>query len=118
MLFFSGFNTIAKNSKLTIKNVNINNTRTGIITILNKMGAQIKFKNMKNYKGELISDINVESKSNLKGVNCPQSLNSSAIDEFLIIFLVAAKVKGISKFYNLGELNKKESSRLDIAVNF
>ncbi len=116
--FFLVLTLLAKNSKLTIKNVNINKTRTGIITILNKMGAQIKFKNTKNYKGELISDIHVESKSNLKGVNCPQSLNSSAIDEFLIIFLVAAKVKGISKFYNLGELNKKESSRLDIAVNF
>jgi 3-phosphoshikimate 1-carboxyvinyltransferase len=39
-------------------------------------------------------------------------LNSGAIDEFLIIFLVAAKADGISKFKNIGELNKKESPRL------
>ena len=47
----------------------------------------------KKYKGELIADIVVKSKDNLKGVNCPRSLNSSAIDEFLVIFLVAAKLK-------------------------
>ena len=52
------------------------------------------------------------------GVNCPESLNSSAIDEFLVIFLVAAKAKGVSTFRNLGELNKKESPRLNIALDF
>ena len=55
---------------------------------------------------------------NLKGINCPKNLNSSAIDEFLVIFLVAARAKGISIFKNLSELNKKENPRLDIAVNF
>ena len=45
-------------------------------------------------------------------------MNSSAIDEFLIIFLVAAKARGISYFKNLGELNKKESPRLNLAINF
>ena len=45
-------------------------------------------------------------------------MNSSAIDEFLIIFLAAAKAKGISKFKNLGEMNKKESKRLDLGVYF
>ena len=82
------------------------------------MNAKIKFKNKKKYKGELISDIIVESKNYLKGVNCPKSLNSSAIDEFLVIFLVAAKASGVSSFKNLSELNKKESPRLDIAVKF
>ena len=45
-------------------------------------------------------------------------MNSAAIDEFLLIFLVAAKSKGISSFKNLSELNKKESPRLNIAINF
>ncbi len=116
--FFLVLTLLAKKSKLTIKNVNINSTRTGIIKILNKMNARINFKNKRNYKGETIADILVESKSNLKSINCPQSLNSSAIDEFLVIFLVAAKAKGISHFRNLSELNKKESPRLNIAINF
>ena len=54
------------------------------------------------------------SKNNLNAVNCPSKLNSGAIDEFLIIFLVAAKANGISYFKNLGELNKKESPRLKL----
>ena len=72
----------------------------------------------KNYKGELIADIIVKSSKKFKSINCPENLNSSAIDEFLVIFLVAAKAKGISNFKNLSELNKKESPRLDIALNF
>ena len=48
----------------------------------------------------------------LKAINCPIKLNSGAIDEFLIIFLVAAKASGVSYFKNIGELNQKESPRL------
>ena len=106
---------ISKNSQLTIKNVNVNSTRIGSINILNKMGAGIKIINKRKYKGEIIGDIFVKSKKNLKSINCPSNLNSSAIDEFLIIFLVASKAKGISHFKKISELNKKESPRLKIA---
>ena len=57
------------------------------------MGVNIQFKNKKNYKGELIADIQLLSTKKLKAINCPSKLNSGAIDEFLIIFLVAAKAK-------------------------
>ena len=116
--FFLILTLLTKNSKLILKDININNSRTGVIKILNKMNANITFKNKKNYKGELIADIIVKSNKNLIGINCPRKLNSSAIDEFLIIFLAAAKARGISKFTNLGELNNKESPRLDIATDF
>ena len=104
---------LSEKSNLIIKNVNINPSRTGVITILNKMGAQIIFKNKKLYKREQIADIFVKSIKNLNSINCPSKLNSSAIDEFLIIFLVAAKAKGISYFKKLEELNQKESKRLN-----
>jgi len=110
--FFIVLTILAKNSKLVIKNVNINPSRIGIITILKMMGAKIEYKNKKIYKGEEIADIYTESTKNLKSINCPTSLNSGAIDEFLVIFLVAAKAKGISIFKNLDELNQKESPRL------
>ncbi|MFL2902500.1 MAG: 3-phosphoshikimate 1-carboxyvinyltransferase [Candidatus Pelagibacter sp.] len=116
--FFIVLTILSNNSKMIIKSVNINESRIGIIKILNMMGAGIQFKNKKFYNGEKIADIYIKSKKNLKSVDCPSSLNSSAIDEFLIIFLVAAKSKGISKFKNLGEMNKKESKRLDLAVKF
>ena len=114
--FFLVLTLLSKESKIRIKNVNINETRTGIIKILNRMNAKIVYKNKKRYKGEIVSDILVKSVNNLKGIRCPKSLNSSAIDEFLVIFLVAAKAKGISTFSDLGELNKKESPRLNIAI--
>ena len=114
--FFLVLTLLSKKSKIRIKNVNINESRVGIIKILNQMGAKILLKNRRRYKGETIANIIVESNNNLKAINCDKELNSSAIDEFLIIFLVAAKAKGVSTFRELGELNNKESPRLDIAI--
>ncbi len=110
--FFIVLTALSNNSELIIKNVNINPSRTGIITILKKMGISIIFKNQKVYKGEKIADLKIKSPKSIKSINCPSKLNSGAIDEFLIIFLVAAKANGISYFKNLAELNQKESPRL------
>ena len=76
------------------------------------MGVKILFDNIKNYKGEKIADLHIKNTKSLKAINCPSRLNSSAIDEFLVIFLIAAKAKGISYFRDLSELNQKESPRL------
>jgi 3-phosphoshikimate 1-carboxyvinyltransferase len=111
--FFIVLTLLSKKSILLIRNINVNPTRTGVIDILNLMGAKIKLKNKKTYKGERIADIFVEGSQNLKAINCPTNLNSGAIDEFLIIFLVAAKANGISYFKKIGELNQKESRRLE-----
>ena len=110
--FFIVLTALSSNSELIIKNVNINPSRTGIITILKKMGIYIIFKNQRFYKGEKIADIKIKSPKSIKSINCPTTLNSGAIDEFLIIFLVAAKANGISYFKDLAELNQKESPRL------
>ena len=114
--FFIVLTLLSKNSYLTIKNVNINSSRTGIIKVLNMMGAKIKFLNVRNYKGEKISNIFIKSGKNLKAINLDPKFNSSAIDEFLLIFLVASTCQGISTFKNLEELNKKESKRLDWGI--
>jgi 3-phosphoshikimate 1-carboxyvinyltransferase len=76
------------------------------------MGVKILFKNIKTYKEEKVADIYVESVRFLKPIICPSYLNSSAIDEFLLIFLIASKANGVSRFENLSELNQKESPRL------
>ena len=110
--FFIVLTALSKNSKLLIKNVNINPSRVGLIKILKKMGVKITLQNIKTYKNEKIANILVKSSKNLRSINCPPSLNSSAIDEFLLIFLVAAKAQGVSIFKNLDELNQKESPRL------
>jgi len=110
--FFIVLTALSENSKITIKNVNINPSRIGIITILKMMGVKIIFKNKKIYKGEKNADILIQSPKNLKAINCPPRLNSGAIDEFLVIFLIAAKANGTSYFKDLAELNQKESPRL------
>tara|TARA_B100000900_G_scaffold114150_1_gene95675 strand:+ start:2503 stop:3828 length:1326 start_codon:yes stop_codon:yes gene_type:complete len=110
--FFIILTVLTPNSKLIIKNVNINPSRVGVIKILKMMGIKILFQNKKKYKGETTADIKVLSPKKIKPINCPSELNSGAIDEFLVIFLVAAKANGISYFKNLGELNQKESPRL------
>ncbi len=110
--FFIVLTILSKKSKLIIKNVNINPSRMGILKILKLMNIRILIKNVKNYKGEKIADLYLKSQKNIMSIRCPTSLNSASIDEFLLIFLVAAKAKGISYFKNLSELNEKESPRL------
>ena len=110
--FFIVLTALTKNSKLKIKNVNINPSRIGILYILKLMGIKISKINIKNYKGERIADLIIKSSNKIKPINCPSKFNSSAIDEFLLLFLVAARAKGISYFKDLSELNQKESPRL------
>jgi len=110
--FFIALTILSKNSKLKIKNVNINPSRTGILKILKLMGVNVVCKNIAIYRGEKIADIYIKSSKYIKPINCPPNLNSSAIDEFLILFLIAAKANGISHFKDLSELNQKESPRL------
>ena len=103
---------LSNKSEIIIKDVNVNPTRTGIINILNIMGAKILIRNKRIYKGEEMGDIFVKSNKKLNGIKCKKEFNSSAIDEMLLIFLVASVSKGISTFDGLEELNKKESKRL------
>jgi len=111
--FFLVLTILSKNSSLTIKNVNINDSRIGILKIFKLMKIKIQIKNKRNYKGEKIGDLFVKSQKRIKPINCPTKLNSSSIDEFLLIFLLAAKANGISYFKKLNELNEKESPRLN-----
>ncbi len=76
------------------------------------MGIKVDIKRLKNYKGEKVADILIKSQKNIIPIKCPKNLNSYAIDEFLLIFLVAAKARGVSHFKDLAELNQKESPRL------
>ena len=116
--FFIALTLLGNNSKILLKNINVNKSRTGILDILKKMNAKVKLKNKKIYNGEPVADISISSANELKSINCPTNFNSRCIDEFLIIFLICAKAKGVSYFRNLKELRNKESDRLKISINF
>ena len=110
--FFIALALLTPNSKLVIKNVICNPARIGFLKILKeKMNANIKIKNLSKISGESVGTIIVRS-SNLKSVNCPKDLVPFLIDEFCIIFVIAALTKGLSKFTGIGELRHKESDRI------
>jgi 3-phosphoshikimate 1-carboxyvinyltransferase len=102
---------ISKNSKVIIKNVLLNPTRTGFLDVLKKMKAKIKIKNKKTICGELIGDIEAKS-SNLKAVIVPEKMAPRLIDEYPILFIAACFAKGTSQFKGIEELRVKESDRI------
>lgn len=102
---------ISKNSKVIIKNVLLNPTRTGILDVLKKMKAKIKIKNKKTICGELVGDIEAKS-SNLKAAVVPEKMAPRLIDEYPILFIAACFAKGTSQFKGIEELRVKESDRI------
>ena len=102
---------ISKNSKVTIKNVLLNPTRTGILDVLKKMKAKIKIKNKKTICGEVVGDIEAQS-SNLKATTVPEKMAPRLIDEYPILFIAACFAKGTSIFNGIEELRVKESDRI------
>ena len=102
---------ISKNSKVVIKNVLLNPTRTGILDVLKKMKAKIKIKNKKTICGELVGDIEAKS-SNLKAAVVPEKMAPRLIDEYPILFIAACFAKGTSQFKGIEELRVKESDRI------
>ena len=108
--FFVVQTLLTKKSSLLIKNVCVNKTRIGFIQILKKMGGKIKLLNKKNYFGEPIADLFVQS-SNLKGINVPMKWITNSIDELVACSLAFGLAKGYSKF-TAQEMLIKESNRI------
>ena len=102
---------ISKNSTVTIKNVLLNPTRTGILDVLKKMKAKIKIKNKKTICGEIVGDIEAKS-SNLKATVVSEKMAPRLIDEYPILFIAACFAKGTSNFKGIEELRVKESDRI------
>ncbi|WP_169391614.1 MULTISPECIES: bifunctional prephenate dehydrogenase/3-phosphoshikimate 1-carboxyvinyltransferase [Psychrobacter] len=114
--FFIVAAAISQNSELTLTQVGINPTRTGIIDILKLMQADIKLSN-KTYVGEEpVADITVRS-SNLVGIKIPESLVPLAIDEFPILFIAAACAEGQTILTGAKELRVKESDRIAVMAD-
>jgi 3-phosphoshikimate 1-carboxyvinyltransferase len=104
---------LAKRSDLLLRNVGVNPTRTGVIDILQAMGAQIALENPQVFGQEPVADIRVRS-SSLHGIDVDPALVSLAIDEFPALFVAAAAAKGTTVFSGLGELRVKESDRIAV----
>ncbi len=102
---------LAENADIQIRNVGVNPTRTGVIDILQGMGADISLENPQLLGEEPVADIRVRS-SRLQGGVVDPALVSLAIDEFPVLFVAAAAATGQTEFSGIGELRVKESDRI------
>ena len=114
--FFMVLGAVMPNSCITIKNVGINPTRTGIIDVLEDMGAKLKIENIRLSSGESVADITVSS-SALHGVTIGGSIIPRLIDELPVIAAAAVFTDGETVIKDAQELKVKESNRISAVVN-
>lgn len=103
---------IVAGSEIVLPRVGINETRIGLYTTLQEMGADITFENERVEAGEKIADIIVRGTGALKGIDVPEARVPSMIDEFPILAIAAACAEGTTCMSGLAELRVKESDRL------
>ena len=109
--FFIVAATIVKNSELTIRNVGVNPTRTGLLELLSEMGADIRLENRREFNHEPVADLVVRSRP-LKGIRVPPESVPKTIDEFPILCVAAAVAEGETMIRGAEELRVKESDRI------
>ncbi len=111
--FFIAAAAVSEGSDLVIEHVGMNPTRIGIIEILKQMGANIQLENFHEVGGEPVADVHVQY-APLKGIHIPESLVALAIDEFPVLFVVAAQAEGQTVLTGAEELRVKESDRIQV----
>jgi len=114
--FFMVGAAIAPGSDLTLEHVGVNPTRTGVINILQAMGADIELLNPREVGGEPVADIRVRS-APLRGIAIPEDQVPLAIDEFPALFIAAACAEGETILTGAEELRVKESDRIQVMAD-
>lgn len=114
--FFMVLGLIMPNSEITITNVGVNPTRTGIIDVLHDMGANIKLENLRSSAGESVADITVSS-SALHGTTISGDIIPRLIDELPIIAVAAVFADGQTVIKDAEELKVKETNRIRAVVD-
>lgn len=114
--FFLVGASIAPGSDLLLEHVGMNPTRTGVIDILQRMGADITVSNQRDVGGEPVADLRIQS-AQLRGIDIPPELVPLAIDEFPAIFVAAACAQGRTLLTGAEELRVKESDRIQVMAD-
>ncbi|GAA4643557.1 3-phosphoshikimate 1-carboxyvinyltransferase [Pontixanthobacter gangjinensis] len=109
--FFIVAALLVEGSDLTIENVGMNDTRAGLVSVLQLMGGNIELLNEREVGGEPVADLRVRH-SQLRGIEVDSAIAPSMIDEFPVLFVAAALAKGTTITNGLEELRVKESDRL------
>lgn len=109
--FYMAGAAMTPGSDVTLTDVGVNPTRTGIIEVLRRMGADITLVNPREFGAEPVADIRVRG-AQLQGVEIGRDLVAASIDEFPIIFVAAAAARGTTVVSGAEELRVKESDRI------
>ena len=109
--FFIILTLLTENSSLTIKDVSLNKTRTGIIDVLKQMGGKIEIKNIKEIAGEEFGDISISS-STLNNIEIKPEIIPNIIDEIPILTIAGIFAEGDFEIRNAQELRAKETDRI------
>lgn len=114
--FFIVAGLVVPDSEIVIKNVGLNPTRTGILDVITRMGAQLEILSQSEAAGEVVGDIRVKY-SQLNGCEICGADIPRLIDELPVIALMATQAKGETVVKNAEDLRKKESDRISTIVN-
>lgn len=113
--FFLVAGAIVPNSSITLKNVGINPTRTGILDVLEAMGANLAVRNERVVNNEPVADLFIEY-SSLKPAVIGGEIIPRLIDEIPVIALLASQAEGKTVIKDAAELKVKETNRIDTVV--
>lgn len=114
--FFLVAAAVAVRSELTVEGVGVNPTRTGILDVLRRMGANLAVTNEREEGGEPVADIVVKGGAPLKGVRIAGDLIPRLIDEIPVLAVAACCAEGVTVIRDAGELRAKESDRLTVVA--
>jgi 3-phosphoshikimate 1-carboxyvinyltransferase len=113
--FFIAAALMVENSKLILKNIGVNYTRSGFLDIIKEMGGNVKLLNINNDGLEPAADIKIEY-SSLKGVIIEGNIIPRLIDELPIIAVLATQAEGKTIIKDAAELRVKETDRIKAIV--
>lgn len=114
--FFIVAGLIVEGSDFIIKNVGINETRTGILDVVKRMGGEICILNQRELAGELVADIKVKYTNNLKGCEISGKDIPRLIDELPVIAVLASQAEGETSIRDAEDLRNKEADRITCLV--
>ena len=110
--FFIVAALLLKGSEITVRAAGINPTRTGLLTVLRRMGAEVTMENIREVSGEPVADISCKGGMGLRAVDITREEMPLLIDEFPILCVAASQAEGVTSIRGAEELRVKESDRI------
>ncbi len=110
--FFMVAAVLVPGSKVLLKSVGVNPTRSGVITVLQQMGADLELKDQRSYGAEPVADIMIHGGARLSGTTIAGAMIPRLIDELPVLAVAATQAKGRTIIRDARELRVKESDRI------